>query len=131
MTAQEVFDEHARRQSALLGKKVVTLYVRRGDHAKERVISMNPIPDRVNPIELLNVGFALDGNSATVSVDPYTYVSNAYQKHGDMPSISRFTPGGTLPGEWALTWSITKAVNDVERALVEWLTALGYEVKFG
>src|SRR5437879_5312954 len=83
----DLLDAHARAQAALLGKKTITIYVRKGDHAKERIISINPVPDGVHPIKLLNAGFALDGNSATLSADQYTFVSNAYENHGDIPDI--------------------------------------------
>jgi hypothetical protein len=110
----------------------VTLYVRKGDHAKERTISVNPIPDGVNPVELLRVGFAVDGNSAILSVDPYTFAYSADVEEGNVESIHRWTPGGALPGDWATIWSLTKAVNCIEGLLVNWLTKrLGCQVKFG
>jgi len=85
-------------------QSTITVYVRKGDHAKERVISMNPIPAGVDPIGLLNVGFALDGNSATISVDPYTFAYDDDVEQGNIEGIRRLSLGA-LPGEWALTWS--------------------------
>ncbi len=124
--------------------EVVNIYVRKGDHPKERIISINPIPDGIEPLDLLDAGFALDGNSATISVDPQIYVAHHHGKNaigavgltfpGSEPhvmSFHRWVPGGTLPGDWAATWTLTKAVTAVERALVDWLQALGYRVKFG
>jgi len=142
MTAQERFDDLARRQHAIL--QPVTIYVRKGDHAKERIISINPIPAGIDPINLLDAGFALDGNSATLSVDPCICVMhhrNDYA-HGmaglvfpdeepHVASFHRWAPGGNPPPEFAATWTLTKAVADVEKALVDWLQALGYTVKFG
>jgi hypothetical protein len=111
---------------------IVTLYVRKGDHARERIISVNPIPDGIDQIELLRLGFALDGNSATIPVDPYTFAYDADVEEGKVEGIQRWTPGGLLPGDWATTWSLTKAVNCIEHLLVNWVTRrLGYQVKFG
>jgi hypothetical protein len=112
-------------------QSTITIYVRKGDHAKERVISINPIPAGVDPIGLLNSGFALDGNSMTISVDPYTFAYDKDVEGGNINGIQSWTPGALLPGEWALTWSLTKAVNCIETLLVNWLTKLGYRVKFG
>ncbi len=125
-------------------KQTVTIYVRKGDHAKERIISINPIPAGVEPIDLLDAGFALDGNSATLSVDAYTYVTHHHGEHAlgmrglrsdlvgtHVVSFDRWVPGGAPPGDWAVTYTLTKAVNVVETALVDWLQGLGYEVKFG
>jgi len=124
--------------------EIVTIYVRKGDHPKERLISINPIPGGIEPLDLLDAGFALDGNSATISVDPQLYVAHHHGKNaigsvglvfpGNEPhvvSFRRWVPGGTLPGDWATTWTLTKAVTAVERALVDWLHALGYRAKFG
>jgi len=126
------------------GKPTITIYVRKGDHPKERIISINPIPTGVEPLDLLDAGFALDGNSATISVDPQLYVGHHHGKNavgargltfpGEEPHVAgfhRWVPGGALPGDWAVTWTLTKAVNDVEKALVDWLRDLGCEVKFG
>ena len=111
---------------------IVTLYVRKGDNARERIISLNPIPDGVDPIELLRFGFALDGNSATLSVDPHTFAYGTDVEEGNIERIQRWKPGGMLPGDWAITWSLTKAVGCVERLLVNWLTQkLRCQVKFG
>ncbi len=110
---------------------VVTIYVRRGDHAKERTISINPIPDGVDPLLLLEAGFAIDGNSATISADPVTFVYDDDAKAGHIGRIRRLAPGTHVPEEWAATWSLTKAVNSIERTLVNWLHAQGYQVKFG
>jgi hypothetical protein len=110
----------------------ITLYVRKGDHARERIISINPIPDGIDPMELLRIGFALDGNSATLSVDPYTFAYDTDVEAGNIERIRRWTPGGVMPGDWAAAWSLTKAVSCIERLLVNWLTKrLGYQVKFG
>ena len=124
--------------------EVVTIYVRKGDHPKERIISVNPIPEGIDSMNLLDAGFALDGNSATISVDPQLYVGDHYGKNavgmygltfpGEQPHVAsfhRWVPGGTLPGDWAATWTLTRAVHAVEKALVDWLRALGYRVKFG
>jgi hypothetical protein len=110
---------------------IATLYVRKGDHAKERTISVNPIPDGIDPMELLRVGFAVDGNSAILSVDPYTFAYDKDVEEGNVERIQRWIPGGLLPGDWATTWSLTKAVSCIERLLVNWLTRSGYQVKFG
>jgi len=126
-------------------RSVVTIYVRKGDHSKERTISINPIPPGIDPIDLLNAGFAVDGNSATISIDPYTFVTHhtgkdALSKSGlhdeiagtsHVASFDHWVPGGILPGEWAATWTLTKALANAEMALVGWLELLGYKVKFG
>jgi hypothetical protein len=112
-------------------QSTITIYVRKGDHAKERVISVNPIPAGLDPIGLLHAGFALDGNSATISVDPTTFAYDDDVEKGNIHGINRWTPGDLMPGDWALTWSLTKAVNCIETLLVNWLTELGYRVKFG
>ena len=124
---------------------VVTIYVRKGDHPKERIISINPIPLGIHPLSLLDAGFALDGNSATISIDPYTFVrhysgkealtkSGLHDEIAGVPHVASFdhwVPGGKLPGEWAATWTLTKALTIAEMALVGWLQTLGYRVKFG
>lgn len=114
-------------------RRVITIYVRKGDHPKERTVSINPVPERVDPIKLLNAGFALDGNSATLSVDPYTLAGNG--DDGTL-EVSRVTflmpPENGQQQEWMETaYSLTKALARVEKALVTWLTKLGFEVKFG
>lgn len=75
-------------------------------------------------------GFAIDGNSVIASVTATAYVE---QHDGDESSTGRITtwaPGGIVPGEWAIDWSLTKALRDVEAWLVEWLDTLGYDVEF-
>lgn len=117
------------------GKPTVTIYVRKGDHPKERTVSINPIPDGIDPLELLNAGFALDGNSATISVDPFTLAGNG--DSGNTLEVDRVKNLPSLEGqeklkEWLeTTYSLTKALARVEKALVTWLTKLGFEVKFG
>ena len=107
---------------------VVTIYVRKGDHPKERIISFNPIPVGVNPLDLLNAGFALDGNSATVSVIPGAYVA---RQHGGslIPAVPIVVNQETE--RTAGDNTLTQAVHEVELALVEWLQKLGCGVKFG
>ena len=41
----------------------------------------NPIPKGIEPLDLINAGFALDGNSAIISVDPYIYVKHHLDKN--------------------------------------------------
>ena len=128
---------HARAQAALLGKKTITIYVRK-DSPKERTISLNPIPEGVDPLTLLNAGFALDGNSATFPVDQYTFAYDADEENGDITAIRSLAGevedaerGNLYLEPWKKTWTLTKAVHSVETLLVNWLHKLGYEVKFG
>jgi len=101
-------------------------------------------PIAPNRTKRLDAGFALDGNSATISVDPYIYVKHHLDENavamrgllfpGKQPHVAsfhRWEPGGVQPGDWAAMWTLTKAVADVEKALVDWLLAHGYDVKFG
>lgn len=126
MSAQEALDEHARQQAALLGKKMVTIYVRKGSWGGERLISINPIPPEADPLELLDIGFAIDGNSATLSVynteDSITW-ADAEEGIG---SIKQEDPEG-----FEYTPGLTDAIRVIERTLVAWLKKLGYTPKFG
>jgi hypothetical protein len=114
-------------------KPLVTIYVRKGGHERERTIAISPIRQGVDPLTLRDAGFALDRNSATLSVDPCTAVFDVGE-HGkfandDIRAIGQFD--SVDPPDWAAGWSLTKAVNNVRERIVAWLESLGCEVKFG
>lgn len=109
------------------GKPTVTIYVRKGEWEGERTISINPIPAEADPLELLDVGFAIDGNSATLSVEnTRDYVTWA-DPEGGVGSI-KVVERASLDDP---RWSLTVSVNVVERTIVAWLKKLGYTPKFG
>jgi hypothetical protein len=64
-------------------------------------------------------------------VDPYTFACHTDEEEDNIYGVRRWCPNEALPGDWAATWSLTKAVSCVERLLVNWLKKLGYRVKFG
>jgi hypothetical protein len=78
----------------------IGLYVRKGEHQNERTISVNPIPEKVDPLRLVEKGFAVDGNSATLSVDSHTYAE--IREDGDLSSKrgcqARNSGTGRAPG---------------------------------
>jgi hypothetical protein len=115
----------------LMRPPVITMYVRRGESKKTRVVSLHPIPEKIPADELLKIGFAIDGDRASLPVDAGTYVRGQWADGSRGPHIDRFIPGvGTLPGEWAISWTLPSALRDVQMALVKWMKHLGYEVKF-
>jgi len=114
-------------------KPAITMYVRRDETSdpkvKARTIFLRPIPDKVSMDDLLEIGFAYDGDTVSLSVDPYTTASFG---KGPWPLGTRGKPDIRSIGDNASMlepWTLTKALNSVQTALVEWLRGLGYEVK--
>ena len=112
-------------------QRIVTIYVRKGAWEGERTISINPIPAEADPLELLNAGFAIDGNSATVSVTRWmesraeNWVTWANPEEGIGSIKSEDADSFEYPP------SLTDALRVVELTIVAWLKKLGYTPKFG
>jgi hypothetical protein len=94
-------------------KPVVVIRTRLGaaDDDSSREISFR-IPDDVDPFELLELGWAIDGNEAafTVQYDP------------EDEHFSGIPYGGI---------SLTAALADTQKSLVAWLRERGYTPKLG
>ncbi len=110
-------------------KPVITIYVRRAEthdpKVKARTISLHPIPDRVSMDEWLDMGFAFDGDTVSVAVDPYTEAA----LDGDgKPRITSFAEAVQRYNLYHTPWTLTDALRQVQSALVMWLRRLGYEV---
>jgi len=108
------------------GKPTITIYVRKGDESWERTISINPIPAEADPLELLDAGFAIDGNSATLSV----YRAEEFVTWAD-PENGIASIKSEDPGSFEYSPSLNGALRVVERTIVAWLKKLGYTPKFG
>lgn len=136
------FGEQARRLLAegQTAPQVITMYVRRGESSdpkiKTRTISLHPIPDKASIDDLLGIGFAIDGDTATLSVDQFTEVSSLEETLGEEAVAKQKKEGKP----WFFVdsfagyadhapWSLAGALRDIQVALVEWLRRLGYEVK--
>jgi len=111
-----------------MDRQIVKVYVRAGSNKGERLLSFQP-PNEVPQSEWLERGFAFDGNSVVASVTAKTYVAKD-SKTGQQWISDFHGQEGILPGEWAVSWSLTKALQDVEGWLVKWLESLGYGVEF-
>ena len=112
----------------------ITLYIRRGDSPdpkrRTRVISMSPVPPGVAQDDLAAAGFVFDGpHSVSLQVDHSTAASvsrdHAFGKehaHGDpVLTITRY------PEQQG---SLFDQLQEAQNALVEWLKAQGYTVRF-
>ncbi len=115
-------------------KKVLTLLIRRDDSYPEpaRTIAIHPVPadaDSITSEDLMNAGFAIDGDSAVLTVTSLTYVArDAGVGPGDtvvVPEILQANKGAIDPQ------SLSTALHKVQAVLVAWLRSVGYEVKFG
>lgn len=97
-------------------KSVVRIFVRlvegNGDH--QRQISLR-IPDGIDPIALLNLGFAIDGNQAVATVGP------ADPESGMMGYVGPFQTTGA---------SLNEALRDTQVELVQYLREHGFEPRF-
>lgn len=99
------------------GTEILTIYVRKGSEPDRRLISFQiPRTISLEAPEVLAAGFALDGNSATVEVTPntsiaYSYAANELPQPVIIESIDRR--------------SLTQALHDVEKTLVDWLLSKG------
>jgi len=120
-------------ETVCAGLPVITLYVRRDETSdpkiKARTISLRPIPDKVSMDDLLKAGFAYDGDTVSLSVDPWT--TGSFGK-GRWPFGTRGKLDVRSIGASANVlepWTLSKALNSVQTAMVEWLRSLGYEVR--
>ena len=113
-------------------KPVITLFIRRDDSSPEpaRTIAIHPVPadaDGITAEDLLNVGFAIDGDSAVLTVTPLTFVAQGTGVSGGAvfgPEILQANKGAIEPQ------SLSTALRKVQAALVAWLRSSGYGVKF-
>jgi len=78
--------------------KVVTVYIRRGE-AKERLVSFRP-PEEIPQAEMIERGYAFDGQSVVKSVSPTT------------------------------ERTLAVALLEEQRELIAWLGQYGYTVEF-
>ncbi len=119
-------------KKVLPAKKVLTLYVRRDDSSPEpaRTIAVHPIPadaDGITAEDLLNAGFAIDGDSAVLTVTPLTFVARNFGVSGGVifgPEIQQADKGAIPPQ------SLSTALYRVQTTLVGWLRSRSYGVKF-
>lgn len=96
--------------------KLVTIYVRRGEKDQERTIAFR-IPERINSLDLLEQGFALDGNQAIFTVG-WVYDEN-------VPGSGYYDAPFGKYGE-----TLSSALNTAQRELVRYLREQGFEPKF-
>lgn len=134
-------------KSVTTEKPVVKVYVRLGSNENEREISL-PSPYKwppspklgeteiVDELDLLELGFAIDGTDAVLAVTPYTFVFT--EKQGDF-SDWRLAPEWFAVNEWHFAQDEPEAENarplpvvlaEVEKAIIGWLASLGYKAEF-
>jgi hypothetical protein len=101
-------------------RKIMPVYVRQGAHEDERTIAFR-IPEDIPAKDLLDAGFAIDGNSAVLSVTRETYPSEFDDLSFRDGDLSKAIEDGR---------TLTKALRDCQQALVAWLDARGYDVEF-
>lgn len=98
----------------------VVVFVRRGpnDDTNARVVSFK-IPDGLDPLDLLDRGFAIDGDMASFTVYPVLVEVNGlptFEYESTLVSQTRF--------------SLTDALADAQKELVSFLSGKGYAPEF-
>ncbi len=106
-------------------KPVVKIYVRLVDNDENRRSVAFRIPEGIDSLDLLERGFALDGNQAIFTVGPYI-------DHGPLGARSCFSQSITfgLEGGDELYDSLTEALRAAQRSLVKFLREQGFEPQF-
>ena len=112
--------------------EIIPIYVRKGERLGTRRVSFKRPSDIYLESEIvryvLPMGLAFDGNSICIEVTPRTQAVRIEPNTGEEPLVMHhfFTEGDE-------DRSLTKALNEVQFALKQWLTLLGERAiaKFG
>lgn len=96
-------------------RNAILIYVRKGHSESERILSFH-IPTEFPQKELLEKGFAIDGDNAVYSImdDSDAWVVDTKTKE------TRRGPGKTMLDK----------LLDTQQSLMKWLTEKGYRVRF-
>jgi hypothetical protein len=101
-----------------LPQKTITVYVRKDD-PYSRTLSFDRIPE-ITDAEALGKGFAIDGKSLLISIQP--------DKAGHTGQVDE--EGGPGGDDLALARSLSGVLLDTEQFIVDWLGTHGYTVEF-
>src|SRR5690348_12779427 len=113
----------------------VKVYVRLGDNEQERTIAFR-IPEKMDPMDLLERGATIDGNQAILTVawdwDVYADPQGREQGAFTCPDLNdRFTISGQPAsfGDFEGR-SLTRVLGDCQRGLVKFFKDRGFKVQF-
>ncbi len=114
------------------GKKgTIAVYVRKGVRRDDRSAAVDDfsrvlsfrIPSDLKTKDILDRGFAIDGNTALAVIKPFT-VAEA-PKGGSVLQLTDVSPDSL-----DFPRTIIDALYDAESLLANWLSGLGYDVEF-
>lgn len=103
----------------------IQVFVRKGSHPGTRLVSFqrpsDAYLDSLIDKDVLPMGLAFDGNSISVEVTPRTRVTTFTPSEDPLQTMQAFISEGDQER------SLTKALNEVQFAIREWLMRIGWK----
>lgn len=109
-------------------RSIVQVFVRKGAYEGQRVLSFT-LPRGLRSAEIIQRGFAIDGNRAIAVIHWHTTVTD-HEITTPEWSHDKNTPPPDSAVLYKFHPQVLQVLHDAERMLVTWLTDLGYEVEF-